>query len=377
MSARQRPVLVADDQPDVVAALRLLLRSAGFDAQGASSVQEVRAQVASREFDAVLMDLNYARDTTSGAEGLELIADLHAQRPDLPLIAMTGWANIETAVEAMRRGARGYVPKPWSNEGLVQVLRDEIAHAASARATGGSAQEWRDAQAVQRTLLPATLPVVAGFRVAARWQPASGFGGDYYDVFALDGGRLALCIGDVCGKGLPAALLVSSLQATVRAVAEGGATPHEVVSRANRALCRQGTNGRFVTLFVAVLDPRDGTVAYCNGGHNAPILVHADGTVERLEAGGMIVGVFEPARFEAGRAITRPGDRLLLFTDGLTEAGVGTSEEYGDGRLAAAVVCHRHLDPAALVERVFADVHQWAGPGLDDDATALALAVEA
>jgi phosphoserine phosphatase RsbU/P len=213
--------------------------------------------------------------------------------------------------------------------------------------------------------------------VAARWQPASGFGGDYYDVFALDGGRLALCIGDVCGKGLPAALLASSLQATVRAVAEGGATAHEVVSRANRALCRQGTNGRFVTLFVAMLDPGDGAVAYCNGGHNAPILVRADGTVERLETGGMIVGVFERASYEPGRAMTRPGDRLLLFTDGLTEAGVGTNEEYGDSRLAGTIVRHRHLDPAALVERVFADVHQWAGCGLDDDATALALAVGA
>jgi phosphoserine phosphatase RsbU/P len=375
MADRQSPVLVADDQPDVVAALRLLLRSAGFDPQGASSVQEVRAQVASRQFDAVLMDLNYARDTTSGAEGLELIADLHAQRPDLPLIAMTGWANIETAVEAMRRGARGYVAKPWINAALVQVLRDEIAHAASARSTGGSAREWRDAQAVQRALLPETLPAVPGCRVASRWEPASGLGGDYYDVFPLDGGRLAICIGDVCGKGLPAALLVSGLQATVRAVAESGASPHDVVARANHALCRQGTHGRFVTVFVAALDPGDGTLTYCNGGHHAPILVRADGTVERLDAGGMIAGVFEPTQYELGQIAMRPGDRLLLFTDGIVEAGVGNDDEYGDARLARTLARHQHLDPAALVERVFDDVHLWAGPALDDDATALAVAL--
>ena len=211
MDDMPRPVLVADDQPDVIAAIRLLLRSAGFDTLGASSVDEVRAQLAAREYDAVVMDLNYARYTTSGIEGLDLIADVHATWPDLPLIAMTGWANIETAVEAMRRGARGYVPKPWSNQALVQVLREEIAHTRDARrARAGAAREWRDAQAVQRALLPSALPDVAGCSLAARWEPASGVGGDYYDVFALDDARLALCAGDVCGKGLSAALLVSS-----------------------------------------------------------------------------------------------------------------------------------------------------------------------
>jgi FixJ family two-component response regulator len=123
MTEAPRPVLVADDQPDVVAALRLLLRSAGFEMHGASSVDEVRARLADGDYDAVLMDLNYARDTTSGAEGLQLITDLHAARPDVPVIAMTGWANVDTAVEAMRRGAKGYVPKPWSNEALVRVRR--------------------------------------------------------------------------------------------------------------------------------------------------------------------------------------------------------------------------------------------------------------
>src|SRR6185436_2139715 len=192
-------VLVADDQPDVIAALRLLLRTAGFDSQGAGSVEDVRTHLAARDFDAVLMDLNYARDTTSGAEGLDLISDLHATQPHLPLIAMTGWANVETAVEAMRRGARGYIPKPWNNEALVQVLRAEIDHA---RATSGeSPREWREAQAIHRGLLPAVLPEVPGCRLAWRWEPASGFGGDYYDALPLGPERLAVCIADVCGKG--------------------------------------------------------------------------------------------------------------------------------------------------------------------------------
>src|SRR6185436_18351897 len=160
-------VLVADDQPDVIAALRLLLRTAGFDSQGAGSVEDVRTHLAARDFDAVLMDLNYARDTTSGAEGLDLISDLHATQPHVPLIAMTGWANVETAVEAMRRGARGYIPKPWNNEALVQVLRAEIDYARSNQ----PAREWREAQAIHRALLPAALPDVRGCRLAWRWEP--------------------------------------------------------------------------------------------------------------------------------------------------------------------------------------------------------------
>ena len=375
MAAALPTVLVADDQPDVIAALRLLLRGAGFDTQGAASVDDVRRNLAARDFDAVLMDLNYARDTTSGAEGLVLISDLHATQPHVPLIAMTGWANVETAVEAMRRGARGYIPKPWNNEALVHVLRAEIEHA---RAAGAqlAPREWREAQAIHRGLLPAVLPDVPGCRLAWRWEPASGFGGDYYDALPLGPGRLAVCIADVCGKGLPAALLVSSLQATVRAFADGDAAPHEAVTRINRALCRQGAHGRFVTLFVAVLDTREGVIRYCNAGHNPPILVSANGTVSRLEAGGAVVGVFDAASYTGGRTVVGTGDRLLLFTDGLVEAGLSSEREFGDDHLVDTLVRHRALGANEILERVFCDVHQWAGRRLDDDATALALAFE-
>jgi sigma-B regulation protein RsbU (phosphoserine phosphatase) len=217
---------------------------------------------------------------------------------------------------------------------------------------------------------------MAGCALAWRWEPASGFGGDYYDVLPLGPDRLALCIADVCGKGLPAALLVSSLQATVRAFVDGDTAPHEAVARINRALCRQGAHGRFVTLFIAVLDIREGVMRFCNAGHNAPILVTAGGAVSRLAAGGSIVGVFDVATYETGCVTLAPGDRLLLFTDGLVEAGSSASREYGDSHLVDTLVRHRALSPDDLLERVFGDVHQWAGR-LDDDATALALAVGA
>ena len=115
-------VLVADDQPDVIAALRLLLRTAGFDPEGAASVEDVRTQLAARDFDAVLMDLNYARDTTSGQEGLDLLERIRAMDSTLPVVLMTAWGSIELAVEAMRRGARDFVQKPWDNAHLLATL---------------------------------------------------------------------------------------------------------------------------------------------------------------------------------------------------------------------------------------------------------------
>jgi sigma-B regulation protein RsbU (phosphoserine phosphatase) len=116
---------------------------------------------------------------------------------------------------------------------------------------------------------------------------------------------------------------------------------------------------------------------YCNAGHNLPILVRKDGGVSRLDTGGAIVGVFDGAAYDSGRTTVEPGDRLLLFTDGLVEAGCSAAREFGDDHLVDTVVRHRALDAAMLLEQVFGDVHQWAGRRLDDDATALAIAFNA
>ena len=291
------------------------------------------------------MDLNYARDTTSGAEGLDLIADVHATWPDLPLIAMTGWANIETAVEAMRRGASGYVPKPWSNEALVQVLRDEIAHTRDARrARAGAARDWRDAQAVQRALLPSALPEVAGCSLAVRWEPASGFGGDYYDVFALGDDRLALCVGDVCGKGLSAALLVSSLQATVRAcAAPGPRAPRDDGARQ----CRAVPAGRpWPVRHPRARRARHRATARCSSATRATTPRSSCAPTAPCAVStpaGWPPASSTPPPTTAGGSTLSAGDRLLFFTDGLVEAGIGALREFGDDRLVDTVVRHRAL----------------------------------
>ena len=376
MAADTPRILVADDQTDVLLALRLLLRDAGVNVDSAASVQEVRSRLNAAEYDLLLMDLNYARDTTSGAEGLELLSDVHAHDPLLPVLVMTGWGSIDTAVEAMRRGACGFVHKPWDNAALTAAIRREVEDGrALRRSEQRSARERQEAQAIQRALLPAEMPEAAGADIAARWIPASTFGGDLYDVTPLDDGRAAISIGDVCGKGLPAALLMANVQASVRAFAAIDPSPGSIVSRLNHDLARNAALRRFVTFFLGIYDPGDHTFTYCNAGHLAPILVRADGTTIRLEGGGPVVGAFEDSRFEQHHATMRAADRIVFFTDGISEAHAADDSEFGDAALLETVVRERAAEPRMLVDAVVTAAAAFGGGPFEDDATAMVMAV--
>ena len=240
------------------------------------------------------MDLNYARDTTSGREGLELLSEVHERDRLLPIIVMTGWGSIETAVEAMRRGARTFVHKPWENARSPKRSRANWTTARARReADAHASRELEHAQRIQRALLPSPLPEIDGCEMAAMWKPATAFGGDCYDMLRFSTTRLGLSIADVAGKGLPAALLMANLQASVRAFGADDARPETVTRQVNRALCRHTPLDRFVTFFYAAIDTSTGTLACSNAGHNPPILVRADGSVWRPDSDGMVLGVLE------------------------------------------------------------------------------------
>ena len=375
-AAISRRVLIADDQPDVVAALRLLLRGAGLDTDAACSVQEVRDRLSAREYDLLLMDLNYARDTTSGREGLDLLTEVHERDRLLPIIVMTGWGSIDTAVEAMRRGARTFVHKPWENASLRATVTRELDEARARReADACRSRELEHAQRIQRALLPSPLPEIAGCEMAAMWKPAAAFGGDCYDVQRFSNTRLGLSIADVAGKGLPAALLMANLQASVRAFGIDEASPEAVTRQVNRALCRHTPVDRFVTFFYATIDTSTHTVTCSNAGHNPPILVRADGSVWRPASDGMVLGVLEHNAYSQAEVPLRSGDRLVLFTDGITEAGSHEGREFGDDRLVELVVAHRHLPAAALLDSVFSEVSAFTRGVFADDATLIVLGV--
>ena len=370
-------ILVADDQIDILQALRLLLGDAGFETDLVSSVRDVVERVTGQPYDLLLMDLNYTRDTTSGREGLDLLERVRTHDHTLPVVVMTGWGSIETAVEAMRRGAKSFVQKPWDDTTLVEVVRREIDEGfASRRRDAKQAREHDEARLIQRALLPSTMPEMRGCEVAAIWTPASGIGGDCYDVLRFSDDRVALSIADVVGKGLPAALLMSNLQAAVRAFATATAAPQDVCTSVNRLLCRNIASGKFVTFCYAVVDTASGALSYANAGHFPPVLLHADGRVERLVPTGLVLGVAADWTYASGSTLIGKGDRLVCFTDGITEANTPAGEEFGEERLIDAIRANKS-EPADRLARVIADtVTAWTGGAPQDDATLIVVAVK-
>ena len=386
-------ILIADDQPDVLNALRLLLKGQGYETEGVASPAELLRAVAAREFDLLLMDLNYARDTTSGREGLDLLNRLREIDDAPAIVVMTGWATVGLAVEAMQYGVADFVEKPWTNTRLLEILQKQIAIGRERRASRRrAAQENRDhqeiavqfhhqeqevaeARSIQQGLLPKSIPQRPGFEISGAWQPAQSVGGDYYDVLEFDDNSLGLCIADVSGKGLPAALLMSNLQAAVRGLASPGLAPDGLCSRLNSLVCHNTGADRFITFFYARLDGPARLLHYANAGHNAPILLHADGSHERLQAGGGVLGVFPRQKFASGAAQLATGDRLILYTDGVTEVCDPADEEFGEVRLLRLLQEHRLAAASALQEKILAIAGEFSCGHWHDDATLLVLAV--
>lgn len=372
-------VLVADDQDHIGQALKLLLRSEGFDADYVDSPAAVVLAVQKRKYDAVLMDLNYSRDTTSGEEGLELVGKLQGQDSTLPIVVMTAWGSVPLAVEAMRLGARDFVLKPWENAQLLKTLHLQVDLGRRLREhevrREAEKQEWEQAAKIQRRLLPQTIPQMPGMEIAAEWLPARAVGGDYFDVTRLNENSMAMCVADVMGKGLPAALLMSNLQAAVKSAYADSAAPVQLCETVNNILCNNSESGQFVTLFYCVVDVQRRVVNYVNAGHNPPRLVRADGTQLLLTEGGLILGEFENLKFQQGSVHLQPGDRLALFTDGVVEASNGTDEEFGYDRLDALLAADRSLKPKELQEKIFREVIAFCGSAMQDDATLIVLSV--
>ena len=362
-------VLVADDQPDVLEALRFLLTDLRCDIDLVHSVDEAMAALGRHTYDLLLMDLNYTRDTTSGREGLALLNRVRAHDPLLPIVVMTGWGSIDTAVEAMRRGARSFVQKPWEDATLVEIVERELAEGAALRQRDARhAREQEDACLIQRALLPSSIQPLAGCDIAAQWQPAAGIGGDCYDILRFSDTRAAISIADVISKGLPAALLMSNLQAAVRAFATDEAATRVVVANVNRLISRNIAVGKFVTLCYLVIDTTAGTIDYANAGHNPPLLIRRDGTVEELSATGVVLGIFPDGQYERRTTDFHPGDRLICYTDGITEATDVDGREFGTAALAAAA-SDPHATAAAIVAAVSDAATRWSDGALHDDAT--------
>jgi phosphoserine phosphatase RsbU/P len=368
-------LLVADDQPDVLEALRWLLTGEGYEPEFVSSTEAVMERLRAGSFDLLLMDLNYTRDTTSGREGLELISKVRVLDASLPIVVMTGWGSIDTAVEAMRRGAKSFVQKPWEDVTLLEILEREVAEGRATRRRDHKQQrEVEEARLIQRGLLPTATPQVAGIDLSVTWLPADGVGGDCFDTLGF-GNVLGVSIADIAGKGLPAALLMSNLQAAVRAFAQEAVSPASINNSVNRLLCRNMAAGRFATFCYARIEPAAGRIVYSNAGHNPPMLIRPSGSVENLGDGGMVLGIFPDNQYEQAELPLAAGDRLLFYTDGITEARNSDGDEYGEDRLAAAALAVRGNTAGVIKDAVLADVNAFTDGKFEDDATLIVVGI--
>jgi sigma-B regulation protein RsbU (phosphoserine phosphatase) len=278
-------------------------------------------------------------------------------------------------------------------------------------------REVEIAAEVQAQLFPRSVPRLSTLEIAGECRAARGVAGDYYDYIEIAKGLVAFALGDVSGKGISASLVMSNLQASLRAqttiIAErmrlagrvaanassatattgapalaslaasssvGGATVENssempcgvtgvdtecavenMVASVNDQLCRSTDANRFATLFLAIYDDQTRTLRYTNAGHNAPILVHADGTLERLSVGGMVVGAFDFMTYGEERVQLEAGALLVIFSDGISEAQNDAGEEYGEERLARLAVNSRKLSADELRRAVFEEIDEWSG----------------
>ena len=238
--------------------------------------------------------------------------------------------------------------------------------------------ELETARRIQTSILPSRMPEIAGLSVAARYLPMSSVAGDFYDFLEVDERRLGVLVADVSGHGVPAALIASMVKIAISAQAERAAEPASVLEGMNRIFLGK-LQRQFVTAAYLFIDLDRATVSHASGGHPSPLLWRrATAKLEELTGGGPLLGRFAEARFESATAAIEPGDRIVLFTDGLVEAAGPSGEPFGEERLRAAIECHRG-SPDALAEALLKALCRWTqtppGASLDDDLTLLVVEI--
>lgn len=238
-------------------------------------------------------------------------------------------------------------------------------------------EEMRMAREIQKRLLPSVLPSVPGLEIGALALPSREVGGDYFDVVPLPEDRLLAIIADVTGKGVPAALLMSSIQACMHTMMPMPITLEHVMGHINRVICQNTAPDKFITAFAAIYYVKTRRLDFVNAGHEPPMVIRRRGGVERLDTGGLLLGVLSMIDYDRGSIQLETGDYVVFFTDGVTEAMDPSGEEYTDGRLLAEVCTHQSETAQRIVDLIQADVEAFTGPldVLSDDRTMIILKV--
>jgi serine phosphatase RsbU (regulator of sigma subunit) len=382
-------IVVIEDDPAILRGLADNLRSASYDVLTASDGEAGYRLVQERQPDLVILDL-----TLPGMNGYEVCRQVRSHGLATPILMLTA-QNLESdRVQGFDAGADDYVTKPFSLRELLGRVR-AILRRSEGRTDLANQKELDEARRVQERLMPAEIPQILGLRIAATWRPARIVGGDYFDVLRLDDETVAVCIADVCGKGMPAAMMMSNLQAAVKTCASNRMSPGDLCARVNQLMCENiGARG-FITFFYAVISQASKRLIYCNAGHNPPILVRkgpspsgrgwrgsqlagapGEGSTRQLDCGGGILGVFPDWGYEEQELRLDTGECLLLYTDGITESQNTRGEEFSADRLLRLVQQSHGTDASGLVEAVIGAATQFSNGNFEDDLTVVAVSVD-
>ena len=375
-------ILVVDDEPDVERLVRQRMRrdirsgrySFVFAGNGIEAL-DVLAQ--SQDIDMVLSDINMPQ-----MDGLTLLGQIPSVNPNIRAVIVSAYGDMKNIRTAMNRGAFDFITKPIDFDDMRITIERTLRNLAIWREALSSRdklvaleRELGIARQMQLSILPTRFPAAAGCEVFANMQPARAVGGDFYDVLQLEAGRIGLAIADVSDKGVPAALFMMSSRTLLRGAAIGCRDPGDVLKEVNNMLVSNNESMMFVTVFYAIFDPVNGTLTYANGGHNEPLLVHADGSSELLPpTGGVAAGVMSDFQYNSGSVKLSAGDAVVLYTDGVTEAMNPKDEEYGVEQLLRLFAEGPCPSAKQTNEAVFRAVSEFAeGTAQSDDITCLTL----
>ena len=378
-------LLVVDDEPDlellVRQRFRTQIRAGDYAVEFArSGVEALQKLAAMPDIDIVLTDINMPE-----MDGLTLLVKLQELDRLLKAVIVSAYGDMDNIRTAMHRGAADFLTKPIDFRDMELTVAKTLKELEALRhATREHDQllalrhELQIASVIQQSILPRHFPPFperTDLDVFAAMLPAREVGGDFYDFFLLDHDHLGVVVGDVSGKGVPAAIFMAMSRTLLKSSALQGMTPADCLGHVNALLCLDNAAEMFVTIFYGILDTRSGQLAYSNGGHNPPYVVRHGGTLERLPAtGGMVLGVFDDVAYGNATATLEPGDAVFLYSDGITEAMDRADGLFSEARLCTVLNAAAARDPRSLVDHVVAAVQTHAGDvPQSDDITALCI----
>jgi len=380
-------ILAVDDEVDILQLIEMTLISDGFEVITASNGIEALEKARIHMPDLILLDLMMPE-----MDGFEVIENLK-QAPemrDIPVVMLTARAQAHERIEGLSAGADDYIVKPFELEELRLRIESILAHTRKTKYINpliGALGDWftedgveqfaehlRTASAIQQHLLPQLEPKLAGFDISGLLESSMSISGDFYDFIPLEDNRLGIVIADVRGKGIPAALLMVMIRTSLRLVCREDISPSSVLKRVNDLLVIDTAPDFFATIVYGILDPKSMTFTYSNAGHCYPMLLRGE-KIEELQTGGMILGCFGFAEFETETIELESGNKILFYTDGLTEAEFEAAGEfYGEERLEQVFKKNSNLPADELCKKIREDLFGFCGTNQQkDDITIVAI----